>query len=79
MKTAIYSAAALALLLLLCSGCAGPKVVLLERADYQLTRAGDVITRDGKPLVEVGTGIWYRKGAHDKLQDRKFLPWDDGE
>jgi hypothetical protein len=72
MRTAIFSALAAAAFTLAGSGCAGHKVVLLGDADYRFTRPGDVVA--GIEMKEAG--IWYRKGAHEKLQNREFLPWD---
>lgn len=70
MKTAIY----LVVVVLLMASCKSPQVVLLERADYQFTRPGDTIMRGTNVLADVSTGIWYREGAHLKLQQSGYMP-----
>ncbi len=65
----------LVIMLALCAGCGTirPKLVLLEDADYKFTRPGEAVA--GIETRE--QGIWFRRGAVQKLQNKGFLPWED--
>lgn len=69
MRMAIFLVAATLLV-----GCSTrPKLVLLEDADYKFTRPGEAVA--GIEMRE--QGIWFRRGAVMKLQNKGFLPWED--